>query len=94
MVSSQNKIMSDETTATADVVVAQINHHQANNNGGFVSRLSSPFKSNSNSNALNRVGSIVFVYTSCGVRITMDVVTLSETATWVNFDCSYLKNQY
>ena len=66
MVSSHDKkTMSNDQTdssSTTDVVVQQINNQQQQqqqqqqSNGGFVSRLASPFKSSSNSNALNKVG--------------------------------------
>ena len=49
-----------DSSSTTDVVVQQINNQQQQqqqqqSNGGFVSRLASPFKSSSNSNALNKV---------------------------------------
>ena len=63
MVSSHDKkTMSNDQTdssSTTDVVVQQINNQQQQqqqSNGGFVSRLASPFKSSSSSNALNKVG--------------------------------------
>ena len=63
MVSSHDKkTMSNDQTdssSTTDVVVQQINNQQQQqqqSNGGFVSRLASPFKSSSNSNALSKVG--------------------------------------
>ena len=61
--SHDKKTMSNDQTdssSTTDVVVQQINNQQQQqqqqSNGGFVSRLASPFKSSSNSNALNKVG--------------------------------------
>lgn len=51
------KTMSNDKNPSTDAAVQQLNNQQQQqSNGGFVSRLASPFKSSSNSNALNKVG--------------------------------------